>query len=210
LAPRSAGTRTMPDLRDAPSAYRAISNDADLTEAGFAATEAKARRALQRGRINIFLSHKHKDLKAVQEIRKVILDAGGDRLGVFMSENITKGEEWQDEIEKALFDSDWFLLIFTGTDDKDWSWCHHEAGIFRGMNHLSAKRIVVFYPPPNVKLPEPLKKYQSVKCQKEQYDDIYRFFENVFGAEPYPNFGSINKFFATRIHAAESLPLKKS
>jgi hypothetical protein len=173
--------------------------------------EAKSRRARERNLIRVFLSHKKKDFKAANQIREVLRLQSAGRIDVFMSENITKGDDWQGKIEEALYDSDWFLLLYSG-DDNDWAWCHHEAGIFRGMAYPDSDRLVVLYPP-NIELPDPLKKYQAVKCQPAQPDnpdELDLFFKEIFGKPPYPGVPPINPVFAneacaTRQEAAEKI-----
>ncbi len=121
-----------------------------------------------------------------------------------MAEDIERGSAWQQEIESQLYESDWFLLIFSGVDEDDWSWCHHEAGLFCGMVYPDVNRVIVLYPP-NVNLPGPLQKYQAVKCEMApdgKSEDVDRFFQDMFGAEPYPGFRPINSFFA---HKADRL-----
>jgi hypothetical protein len=169
-----------------------------MTDPCYATKEMKGQRAREREYIQVFLSHKLKDQKSAAEIREEFQAKGG-RLRVFMSENIPKGGEWQKEIEKQLHASDWFVLLFTGVEDEDWSWCHHEAGLFRGMMYPEADRVVVLYPP-NVTLPDPLNQYQAVQCQDPE--DLYSFFEDLFGKEPYPEFAAINPFFANAREAA--------
>jgi hypothetical protein len=118
-------------LSDAPAKYQGRPNGAAPNGATAVPTDLKVQRALERGYIQLFLSHKQKDQKSAAEIREVLQTLAG-RLQVFMSENIAKGADWQEQIEQQLHQSDWFVLLFTGIDDDDWSWCHHEAGIFRG------------------------------------------------------------------------------
>jgi hypothetical protein len=183
-------------LSEAPAPYPVKANGAGLNDTCSVAKEMKGRRALERGYIQLFLSHKQKDQKSAAEICEVLRTVAGD-LKVFMSENIARGGDWQDEIETQLYESDWFVLVFTGVEDDDWSWCHHEAGIFRGMMYPQAHRVVVLYPP-NVTLPDPLKKYQAVKCQDGDLEDLDRFFEDLFGREPYPGFPALNPYFANR------------
>jgi hypothetical protein len=196
MALHSTGMTTMRNgLSDASTPY--MPNGADLDDACSAIPHAKAEHARARKYIQVFLSHKQKDYKAAEQIREVLRINSAGRIHVFLSENIAKGDDWQDEIEKELHRSDWFLLLFAGQDD-DWSWCHHEAGIFRGMMYPDADRVVVFYPP-NVALPDPLKKYQAVKCappSADQPDHLDRFFKEMFGKPPYPGHDSINPVFA--------------
>jgi hypothetical protein len=173
--------------------------------------EAKSRRARERNMIRVFLSHKKKDFKAANQIREVLRLQSAGRIDVFMSENITRGDDWQGKIEDALYESDWFILLYSGVDS-DWTWCHHEAGLFRGMVYPYSDRLVVLYPP-NVELPDPLRKYQAVKCQPAQPDtpdELDLFFKEIFGKSPYPGVPPINPVFAneacaSRREAAEKI-----
>ena len=198
-------------LSDAPAPYQAKPNGAHPVDVIPALKEEKSRRARERNLIRVFLSHKKKDFKAANQIREVLRIQSAGHIEVFMSENITKGDDWQGKIEQALYESDWFILLYSGVDD-DWAWCHHEAGIFRGMVYPDADRLVVLYPP-NVELPDPLKKYQAVKCQPpqpDQPDELDLFFKEIFGKPPYPGLPPINSVFAneacaTRQDAAEKI-----
>lgn len=187
-------------LSDASAHYQGRPNGAALNEANAVPVDFKVQRVLERGYVQLFLSHKQKDQKSAAEIREVLQTLAG-RLQVFMSENIAKGTDWQEQIEHQLHQSDWFVLLFTGVDDDDWSWCHHEAGIFRGMMFPDAERVVVLHPP-NVALPDPLQRYQAVKCQDDQPGDLHRFFEDLFGREPYPGVPPLNPFFANQADSA--------
>ena len=160
----------------------------------------KSERARERQFIQVFLSHKQKDHGAAEAICEVLQTNSAGRIRVFMAEEIEKGALWQQEIERQLYASDWFLLLFTGVDEDDWSWCHHEAGVFCGMMYPDANRVIVFHPP-NVTLPDPLRKYQAVKCETTpdgESEDLDRFFEDMFSQAPYPDFPPINPFFMHR------------
>jgi TIR domain len=182
-------------LAEARSEYRSGKVGAHRPQACPPSKEAKRDRARERGYIQIFLSHKSRDHKAAEELRKVLQAYGGPMLRVFTYDDIEKGDDFRDEISRQLYESDWFMLLFTGVDDRDWSWCHHEAGTFCGMMYPDADRVVVFYPS-NVALPDPLERYQAVRCQEGEPDDVYRFFEDLFGKEPYPGMPPIHPFFA--------------
>jgi hypothetical protein len=157
-------------------------------QAFFGIKRAKGERARERQYIQVFLSHKQKDHLAAAAVCEVLQANSADKIKVFMAEDIEKGSAWQQEIERQLYESDWFVLIFSGVDADDWSWCHHEAGLLCGMVYPDVKRVIVLYPP-HVELPDPLKKYQGVKCEATadgQYPDLEQFFEELFGKEPYP------------------------
>jgi hypothetical protein len=201
---RATGTTTMYDgLSEAPASHQTRANGADLARPAAIPADRNGQRALERGYIQLFLSHKQKDQRSAAEIREVLQTFGG-RLQVFMSENIAKGADWQEEIEQQLHQSDWFVLLFSGVEDDDWSWCHHEAGIFRGMMYPDAERVVVFHPP-NVALPDPLRRYQAVRCQEDHPGDLHRFFEELFGREPYPGVPPINPFFVREAGTARQI-----
>jgi hypothetical protein len=86
----------MTGLSNAPTAYQAKRNGAAHPDDVISAIkEAKSRRARERNLIRIFLSHKKKDFKAANQIREVLRLQSAGRIDVFMSENITKGDDWQ-------------------------------------------------------------------------------------------------------------------
>jgi hypothetical protein len=194
------------ELSEARTLYQGAVDDSALDDQIPINKAKKGTRARERRFIKVFLSHKHKDYEAADRIGNVLRFNSAGRLRVFLSENIAKGDDWQKEIEKELYESDWFVLLFSGVD-QDWAWCHHEAGFFRGVMYPNADRIVVLYPP-NVTLPDPLKKYQAVKCQaaqKDQPDELDRFFKGMFGKPPYPGLDPINPIFADEDHASRRL-----
>jgi hypothetical protein len=201
---RSKRARTMRNgLDEAAATYQNGADGAHPNHPCLSAKTAKAKRARERGYVQVFLSHKGGDQKAAEELREVLQTCGGPMLRVFIYQDIERGVDYQDEIGKQLYDSDWLMLLFTGVDDRDWSWCHHEAGTFCGMMYPDADRVVVFYPS-NVALPDPVKRYQAVRCQDGQPDDVYRFFEDLFGNEPYPGIAPIHPFFANDREASAS------
>jgi hypothetical protein len=181
-----------------PTSHQGTGNGVDPRAQAFPGLPARGQRARDRQFIQVFLSHKQKDHSAATAIGGVLRANSAGRIEVFMAEEIEKGADWQQTIERQLYNSDWFLLIFTGVEEDDWSWCHHEAGVFCGMMYPDANRVVVLYPP-KVTLPDPLKKYQAVKCETTadgKSEDLDRFFKVAFGEEPYPNFRPINRYFA--------------
>ena len=182
----------------------------EVAEVGSVFRQVRIRRARERNLIGVFLSHKKEDFKAANQIREVLRIQSAGHIEVFMSENITKGDDWQGKIEQALYDSDWLILLYSGVDDDGGATT--EAGIFRGMVYPDADRLVVLYPP-NVELPYSLKKYRAVKCQAPQPgqpDELDLFFKEFFGKPPYPGLPAINPVFAnearaTRQDAAEKI-----
>jgi TIR domain len=198
LLERSAAMPT--GLPEAPTSSQARSNGNDPCVPVLPILEVKGQRALERNFIQVFLSHKLKDHSAASAICEVLQANSAEKIKVFMAEDIEKGTVYRQEIEKQLYESDWFILIFTGVDDDDWSWCHHEAGLFCGMSYPDANRVVVFHPP-KVDLPDPLRQYEAVKCETNvagKSEDVDRFFQHLFGEPLYPGLPAINSFFAYR------------
>jgi hypothetical protein len=180
-------------LAEARTSYRSGTDGARLEDVYPTGKEAKGEPLP----IQLFLSHKHKDQKAAEEIFSVLKKGGGNSLDIFMSKNIEKGTKWHEEIENQLDKSDWFLMLFSGTND-DWSWCYHEAGIFRGMKYPFSKRLVVLYPrSKNISIPDPLRDNQAVECHPDQPEHIYRLFNDLFTVAPHPGRRPINPFFAS-------------
>ena len=76
----------------------------------------------------IFVSHKSADKNLAQSI-VTLLKGYMDNVSFFVSEDIEKGEEWRANIETALKDADFLLLVYTDAT-YDWSWCLYEAILF--------------------------------------------------------------------------------
>ena len=57
--------------------------------------KAKAQRAKTRGHIRVFLSHKRKDYNAAKVIHDILERVSAEKIKVFMSEHIEKGDDWQ-------------------------------------------------------------------------------------------------------------------
>jgi len=134
--------------------------------------EARQQRAIARQQIVVFIAHHHSDYDAAREIAAVLEEEGksttwkGDeervrkKVEVFLSEGIKHGDNWRRAIEDALDDADWFILLFPRTQE-DWSWCHEEAGFFRGRLHPDGSRLVVLHRR-NEPIPDPLRDFQAL------------------------------------------------
>jgi hypothetical protein len=78
--------------------------------------------------IKVFLSHK-KDFGAqAQALARALLKVAPGA-GVFRSEDIEKGRDWRDAVNRALSEAKCFILLYTNPT-LDWSWCFFEAGAF--------------------------------------------------------------------------------
>jgi hypothetical protein len=126
----------------------------------------------------VFVSHKSNDkdlaLSIVQELKGRM-----DHIEFFMSEDITKGDEWRTEIARELQKSDFLLLIYTAPT-YDWSWCLYEAILFDELRAAGStgdhKLYCIHYPgsPP----PDPLQNVQTIAATNNDISawlaDFYR------------------------------------
>jgi hypothetical protein len=108
------------------------------------------------------LSHKKKDFRAANQIRDVLRINSAGHIDVFMSENITKGDDWQGTIEQAPYESDWFVLLFSGgrrrlvmVPSRGRNLPGHGAPRFRASGRV---------PSTERRAARPAQKYQAVKC----------------------------------------------
>jgi hypothetical protein len=73
--------------------------------------------------LNCFVSHSNKDELFVERFISVLARHGID--GWYSSRRILPGQQWHDEIGRALARCDWFLLILT-PDAVESRWVKHE------------------------------------------------------------------------------------
>ena len=125
-----------------------------------------------------------------------------------MAEDIERGSAWQQEIESQLYKSDWFLLIFSGVDEDDWSWCHHEAGLFCdgyptsiGSSSCIRRTSTCLARCRNIRP-------SNARWRDGKSEDVDRFFEDLFGAEPYPGFSRSTPSSPTRRTARQEAAAK--
>ena len=78
---------------------------------------------------HVFISHRHEYATQVAALKSAIEECSNGAVRVFISEDIPRGEEWRDELEKTLREASSLLLVY-GTPEEDWSWCFYEAGYF--------------------------------------------------------------------------------
>jgi hypothetical protein len=135
--------------------------------------------------VAIFISHKHEDGEAAREIKTKLDEYGGDRLNVYVSELIPKGEQWEPTIHQMLKDSDWLLLLYTGPG-VEWDWCLYETGFFAGTHDKSQTRLVCLHPK-SVELPGPLNAWQAVT-----EDNCEELLQEIFRKPPYPGTKPLN------------------
>src|SRR5258707_786476 len=87
----------------------------------------------------IVISHKGEDSNIADKIRAAIESLCGESAKCFLSERITHGQEWLNELHSQLQFSKYLLLIYTDPKE-DWSWCMYEAGYFSALSKIPREK----------------------------------------------------------------------
>ena len=132
--------------------------------------------------VRVFISHKHQDKDAALRVAQILQNFSG-RLKIFVSEkDIKAGDNWDEELEEKLRQSDVLLLLYTDPT-QEWDWCLYEAGMFRGQK---PRRVICLFPPGADK-PKPLRKLQAVAADEKTLKEFLRSFictEELTGIRP--------------------------
>lgn len=124
----------------------------------------------ERGPINVFISHKNEDRDTALFLHRKLELYGAGKVSCFVSENIPYGQDWFEEIRKALARTDVLVLIFTMTD-ASWDWPLYEVGLATDLEAEDRCRVVCLHAP-NSKPPEPIKYAQAVRGDAEGLEDF--------------------------------------
>jgi len=144
------------------------------------------------GKLTIFFSHKRKDERMVLAIKKDLETLGAGRLTLFLSEGIPFGEEWSEEIRRALKESDWLFLLYTDPVP-DWDWCLFEAGYFAAQAAQKQVGRLICLLCAGLEPPRPLRMWQAVKATENDWVNLLR---QLFGDSPRTGVSPINPIFA--------------
>jgi len=125
------------------------------------------------GYVNIFISHKSDDADAALHLKEQFEVLGGNRVVVFVSEDITPGADWKEWIEESIGESNVLVLLFTRST-ATWDWCLYETGIFNALN----KGAVIVIHGEGDEPPSPLKHIQAIEATP---DKVAAFLKNLFG-----------------------------
>ena len=118
-----------------------------------------------------FLSHKNQHANAARALRDA-LNIVFAKDEVFLTEDIDKGEDFRNEIDRALDQAKCFVLLYT--DPKlDWSWCFYEAGAFAKMKGPPGRPVFCLHPV-EVVPPSPLANLQTIQATPEQLENWIR------------------------------------
>jgi len=110
---------------------------------------------------NVFLSHK-KEFAAQAQVLSLALRKITPSVAIFRSEDIDKGIDWRDAINRALGEAECFILLYTDPM-LDWSWCFYEAGAFL-INGRKPRPLFCLHPK-GVDPPSPLANLQAIQAE---------------------------------------------
>ena len=119
----------------------------------------------------VFLSHKSQDASAAEALRDALSIVFG-RDEIFLAEEIDKGDDWREAIDKALGEAKCFVLLYTDPQ-LDWSWCFYEAGAFAKMGGKPERPVFCLHPA-DVAPPSPLANLQTVPGTPKQLEKWIR------------------------------------
>jgi len=109
----------------------------------------------------IFISHKHDDHDAAENIARAIEDLDSQIQCFVSGSDLVAGSDWNAAIRSQLMASHLLILVFT-EPSKTWDWCLYEAGLF---NRLGDENSVVCLFRPGDASPRPLSNLQGVSAE---------------------------------------------
>ena len=115
----------------------------------------------------VFLSHKSQHSSAAETLRDALSVVFG-RDEIFLAEEIEKGDDFREAIDKALGEAKCFLLLYTDPQ-LDWSWCFYEAGAFAKMKGRPERPVFCLHPA-DVAAPSPLANLQTIPVTSKQLE----------------------------------------
>ena len=135
--------------------------------------------------IEVFISHKHEDESMAALLNQRLELYGAGRVSSFISERITPGADWFEQIKERLSTADVLILLFTATH-ATWDWPLYEVGLATNIDDDVPCRIVCLHPP-DASPPDPIKVTQAVKADENGIEDfLYKFFctSEITGCDP--------------------------
>ena len=127
--------------------------------------------------VRVFVSHRHEDSPIAEGLKSLLEPWGAGRLQLFLSEEITPGDDWLEWIHSHLETADLLLFLYT-VEDARWDWCLYETGLFEGKGD---GKLVVLHPP-EIQRPRPLTHLQMIEITSQ---NVERFITDLYGTTFY-------------------------
>lgn len=126
--------------------------------------------------LEVFLSHKAKDGALAEKVKQALRSVVPN-LEIFLSEEISKSDDFRENIWGALEKARFFILLYTDPSD-DWSWCFYEVGAYRSIwRHESRNRHPIYCLHSRESLPPgPVANLQTITAEVA---DVNRWLEDM-------------------------------
>ena len=116
-------------------------------------------------------------MAAAQKIAELLRTFGGESLDVFLSEEISAGENWRQVVEDKLSKSNLLILMFT-EPRLSWDWCLYETGLFMDLKGGSHRNVICLHTP-IYEPPDPIKHLEAIPAQYKTIKE--KFLKVLFG-----------------------------
>ena len=130
--------------------------------------------------LTVFISHKtdQENTLLARGIVSLLSTAPMNKgINFFLSETITKGDDWRGTIQKRLRDTEYLFFIYTDPKS-DWSWCVYETTIFT--EHMKTRRgsqpRMYCFHFDGQKPPDPFERFETIAANQNDIEEWVRQF----------------------------------
>jgi len=147
--------------------------------------------SLSSNSVSIFFSYKKKDESAAKEVVGILRKLSAEKLKITYQAEFTNdiaGKKWRDQIQKAVKEANWFILLLPDPSD-DWDWCLYETGLFEAQSSLGDRMICLHHP--DTEVPNPIEGYHAVAATVPEVEKFLRM--AMIEKNPIPGLSAINR-----------------
>ena len=147
--------------------------------------------SLSNKNVSIFFSYKKKDESAAKEVVGILRKLSAEKLKITYQAEFTNdiaGKKWRDQIQKAVKEANWFILLLPDPSD-DWDWCLYETGLFEAQLTTGDRLICLHHP--DTEVPNPIEGYHAVSATVPEVDKFLRM--TMTEGNPIPGLSAINR-----------------
>src|ERR1700730_18989022 len=128
--------------------------------------------------VRIFISHRAESGPVGRDLKLAIQAGSRNRIQVFLAEDIPRGDDWREAIERHLRQAENLILLY-GAAYEDWSWCFYEAGYFAAVNPAATERRIYCVTRPNIPAPGPLEHLQMVTSKDQLLEELIGIYRRI-------------------------------
>lgn len=147
--------------------------------------------SLSSNSVSIFFSYKKKDESAAKEVVGILRKLSAEKLKITYQAEFTNdiaGKKWRDQIQKAVKEANWFILLLPDPSD-DWDWCLYETGLFEAQFTMGDRLICLHHP--DTEVPNPIEGYHAVAATVPEVEKFLRMI--MIAEHPIPGLSAINR-----------------